>query len=349
MDSIEELPPLSQRVPEVSLPELPRDLGLAWRPLTREDARQLADLIAIIEETDASPFRTSYEETVELFEGDWKNFETDTIVAVNAKGEFLAYGLLHIYPGDDTLTRVFLDGGVHPTARDVGIGQSLVDWLTARGQQMLREADTRLPARIAAYVQDNAPHNWTLFEKAGYEARRFYKTLRRDLSKPIEPISIGSHLKVVGYDLALDEAVRLAHNDAFRDHWGSQPRTPEAWVQGRSMFKPEWSFIVLDETAQTVEGHPMVAGYIHVGKYEHDWEVAGYSSGYIELLGVRRDYRGQKIALALITEVMRILHENGIEYAELDVDSENPSGAFGIYTNLGFEVTTGSRMFSLEF
>jgi ribosomal protein S18 acetylase RimI-like enzyme len=93
----------------------------------------------------------------------------------------------------------------------------------------------------------------------------------------------------------------------------------------------------------------MVAGYIHVGKYEHDWEVAGYSSGYIELLGVRRDYRGQKIALALITEAMRLLHENGIEYAELDVDSENPSGAFGIYTNLGFEVTTGSRMFSLEF
>ncbi|WP_435300227.1 GNAT family N-acetyltransferase [Timonella sp. A28] len=349
MEPPDTLKPLSQRIDEQELPQLPTDLGLVWRPLRPSDAAQLFELIVTIEEADDKPYRTSLEETQELFDGEWKHFDTDSLVAIDAHGKFLAFGVLQILPGDETLTRVFLDGGVHPEAREVGIGHALVTWLTARGKNMLRESGSSLPGRIATYLEDNARQHWHLFEEAGYKARRFYKSLKRDLSHDVHNVTLAEHLTLIPFNFALDNAVRLAHNDAFRDHWGSQPQTMESWVQGRSMLMPEWSFVVLDHVVSLNAEEPVVAGYVLTSKYEQDWENSGHTSGYIETLGVRRDYRGQKIALALITAVMRKLQEDNIEYAELDVDSENPSGAFGMYTNLGFEESTSSRMFSLEF
>ena len=46
------------------------------------------------------------------------------------------------------------------------------------------------------------------------------------------------HIRIVPWSDELDEAVRLAHNEAFADHWGSEPRTAQEWTQGRSMFAP---------------------------------------------------------------------------------------------------------------
>ncbi|MEK8228810.1 hypothetical protein NKG05_26710 [Oerskovia sp. M15] len=54
--------------PSADLP-LPAVEGLTWRALTLEDAPDLFRLIAAAEEHDQHPFRTSLEETEELFEG----------------------------------------------------------------------------------------------------------------------------------------------------------------------------------------------------------------------------------------------------------------------------------------
>lgn len=347
MDTHIQLPAMSQRIEEKSLPVLPRDLGLQWRPLQIEDAPNLFELITLIEHADKAPYRTSLEETVDVFEGSWKNFDTDSIAGVNQLGQIVAYGVLEMPPGDESITRVLIDGGVHPDARQVGLGQALVDWLVARASNMLRESDSTKPGRIATYLQDNVPEQWALYEKRGFEARRYYKALERDLSLPFEDFELAPHLKLIPYGEHLDEAVRLANNDAFRDHWGSEPQTVEEWAQGRSMFVPEWSLVVVDET-QGGGKEPLVVGYVLLEKYEQDWALAGHSSGYIRRLGVRRAYRGQRIGLALLSATMRKLQSVGIEYAELDVDTENPSGAFGLYSYLGFVESSSSRMLALD-
>ncbi len=113
------------------------------------------------------------------------------------------------------------------------------------------------------------------------------------------------------------------------------------------MFVPEWSLVVVDET-QSGGKEPLVVGYVLLEKYEQDWALAGHSSGYIRRLGVRRAYRGQRIGLALLSATMRKLQSVGIEYAELDVDTENPSGAFGLYSYLGFVESSSSRMLALD-
>ncbi|HEV6955547.1 MAG TPA: GNAT family N-acetyltransferase, partial [Promicromonospora sp.] len=45
---------------------------------------------------------------------------------------------------------------------------------------------------------------------------------------------------------------------------------------------------------------------------------------------------------------MRAFAADGMQYASLDVDTENPSGAHGLYASLGYEKVSGSRMYSIE-
>ncbi|MFJ4107816.1 GNAT family N-acetyltransferase [Oerskovia enterophila] len=375
------LAPIAERVAAPAHLPLPEVDGLVWRSLTLADAPALFALTAAVEEHDRHPFRTSLEETEEMFEGEWRDLARDTLVGLDADGEPRAYASVDTRPGDASVVRAFVQGAVHPRWRGRGVGRQVLAWSTGRARQLLAASGKELPARIAGYVQDGDAPECRLFEAAGYTANRYYSTLRRDLSLPVPEVALGDGLRVVPWSPELDEATRLAHNDAFRDHWGSEPATPESWVHGRSMFAPEWSVLVVDDAAPaagaaedagsaseapdgaapaastapdgvapraSTGGGPVVAGYLLSGRYEQDWPVAGYSSGYTETLGVRREYRGRRIALALLSAGMTAYQAGGVEYAELDVDTENPSGAHGLYASLGYEKKDGSRMYSIE-
>ena len=364
------LAPISERAaPPAALP-VPLFDGLTWRPLTVEDAPALFRLVSAVEEHDRHPYRTSLEETEEIFEGGWRDLSRDTLAGIDADGEPRAYASIDTRPGDTTVVRSFVQGAVHPQWRGRGIGRQVIAWSTGRARQLLAASGKEVPGRIAAYVQDDDEPGRRLLEAAGYTANRFYSNLRRDLQLPVPEVTLGEGLRLVPWSPELDEATRLAHNDAFRDHWGSEPATPESWVHGRSMFAPEWSMLVVDDSpaaagpdgvapradtetgASAPHAHagdgPVVAGYLMSGRYEHDWPVQGYSSGYTETLGVRRAYRGRKIAVALLSASMAAYKADGVQFAELDVDTANPSGAHGLYASLGYEKKDGSRMYSIE-
>ncbi len=336
--------PLAERAaaPAV-LPEPdPAATGLSWRPLTRADVPALAALVARVEELDAQPFRTSEAEVDEWFDGEWKDLARDSRVGLDADGAPRAWLLTDSSPGDVRVVRVHLSGGVDPQWRGRGIGRALVGWGTARARQRLVESGKDVPGRIFGFLEDHRTDALALYAAAGYTPIRFFTDMRRDLSRPLPEVRAPEGVRIVPWSDELDEPVRLAHNEAFADHWGSEPRTPEAWRVGRAMFAPQWSHVALDATTGEV------AGYTMSGRYEHDWAVAGFTSGYTELLGVRRAWRGRGVAPALLEAAMRSFRADGMEYAELDVDTANPSGAHGLYARLGYEVTHGAVMTSIE-
>ncbi|PFG32934.1 GNAT family N-acetyltransferase [Sanguibacter antarcticus] len=330
---------------DLSLPSA--DLGLRWRSMGPQDAGALGVLMTTIEVTDGAPYRTAPGEVDDIFVGAWKDSARDTVVGIDENGVFRAYGTVEAPPGDESVVRVFVAGGVHPQVRGAGVGRELLGWMTGRARQKLAESGKDVPGRIAAFLDDTAPDQWHLFEAAGYTAARFYSNLRCELAEPTRDLVLDPELRVVPWDSSLEDAARRAHNDAFRDHWGSEPATRDSWLQGRSMFAPGWSFVVVDTTKAAVD-EPYVAGYLLSSRYEQDWTVTGRTSGYIETLGVRREYRGRKIAVALLAAAMDAYRTSGMELAELDVDADNPSGAFGLYSNLGFVKSSGSRMYSIE-
>ena len=185
-----------------------------------------------------------------------------------------------------------------------------------------------------------------LAERRGFVEERWFTTMVRDLSLEIPEIAVvggrGRHPPTSPSCRTPPSGRRrraLARNDAFRDHWGSLETPAERWshfVDGPHL-RPDLSWLA-------VEGDRVVA--LALGTVnEDDWEGQGYSSVYIDLIGVTRDRRGRRLAPAVITALLRSARAAGLDKAVLDVDTESPTGANSLYGRLGFEPT--ERMVAL--
>jgi ribosomal protein S18 acetylase RimI-like enzyme len=227
---------------------------------------------------------------------------------------------------------VFLDGAVHPAWRGRGVGTALCEWLVERGTAVVAATDDGLPAwlELRGEVADDARRD--LFTSLGFTPLRHFLELRRDLAAPIAPAAVPPDLELVPYDRADDEALRVAHNEAFRDQWGSEERDRaswDKWFTGSRHFRGDLSSVVFDGDE--------IAAYALSAVFADDVASRGYSAGWTTHLGVRRPWRARGIARALLTHSLRAFRDAGLEYAVLDVDGENPSGAVALYRSVGYE------------
>lgn len=327
-------------------PRLPQERpGLAWRPLQRTDVPALARLVAACEAVDNPGYRTTAAELDEaLFDGDDRDPAANTLAAFTADGEVVAYARVRLLAGDARVLRAHLGGGVHPEHRREHLGTQVLDWQVDRAREALMRTGRDGPRRIATYVEDGAADHAHLLRRAGFAPQRYYTDMQRDLSQPVPTVQLDASLTLEPWRDELDDQVRLAHNEAFGDHWGAEPQTPETWQEGDSHFVPGWSFIVMDRSTDRTR----VAGYLISGRYEQDWEALGHTVGYTDLLGVRRGWRGRRVATALLTQAMRAYAADGMEFAGIGLDAASPEGEFGLYERLGYRVTRGSALWTIE-
>jgi len=310
-------------------PELPDVPGAAWRPLVPGDAEAMADLHNACFAVDRT-YRTTPGEMGDEFERFGEHAHADSIGALTVGGEMLALGWSLVPESGKTEHRSFVWLLVHPQIRD-SVEDDLVDWIESAAISRLRTFDDDLPMAMYRYeVYDTMATERALFERHGFVAARYFTENLRDLSEPIgaAPLDEGLVAKVWSDDIA--EAALTVHNDAFADHWGSQPIEPDHWASyhANEFFQPTVSWVVYD-------GDKPVA-YMQCSRYPHDWEDRGRTEAWIEGIGTIASHRGRGIASTLITMAMLAFRSDGMEYAILGVDSENSTGANRIYERLGF-------------
>jgi ribosomal protein S18 acetylase RimI-like enzyme len=336
------------------------DLGLTWRAITLDDIDIWHELVGAIEDRDRPSERLDRDDLIEeLTSGSHKDPARNSLIGVDAGGTARAFGNMDVYPGA-TLRRVFLGGGVHPEWRRRGIGGEVLRWQTARAREALTEQETAdsgaalIPWRIIASHEEHLTDRNALFDAAGYVAIRWFHDMVRPLggdAAPIPEITVPENLHLAQWTSELDESVRLAHNDSFAGHWGSQPRDDDMWkesVTEHRTFRRDWSRVAVDPTKPSPGGDPTIAGYLAAHAYPQDWPAKGYSQGWVSLIGVRHAWRGRRLAAALLAENMRCLETDGIDAAGLNVDTGNTSGALNLYRAMGFAVEHTFVAWALE-
>jgi mycothiol synthase len=199
--------------------------------------------------------------------------------------------------------------------------------------------------RFRAYADHPGPESdatgqaaW--LEALGYRATEWGASLVRPHLDDIDERALpdGVELRPV-----TDEQIRTiieADFEAFRGEWDFHEPTEEDFVEAIeaplrdvSLWKVAWA-------GDTVVGQ--VKPFVNVDENA----ARGYRRGYTENIATHRDWRNRGIAGALLSMALLELRERGMTEAALSVDTNNPGGAFQLYTSLGFELRSYEAVYT---
>ncbi|MGK9146221.1 GNAT family N-acetyltransferase [Plantibacter flavus] len=317
-------------------PALPQHPDIAvWRAADRSDIDALVALCRAMDPFDNPHRVTGRDEIADEFDHEWIDMASDSLLALSAEGEVVAFAMVVLAPSRDVSVYSYVFGGVHPAWRGRGIGRLVLGWSLTRSEQQLASVEGSAPTSSRAYVDEHNASGARLFDRFGFEVARYFTLMERDLHAPIDAIETPDGVRLVQFDEAFAERTRLARNDSFRDHWGSLETVPAMWQQfvGGAHFRDELSVIAVDETDRVV-------GFTLAEVDEESWGAQGFTSAYIALVGTVRDWRGRRLAPALLAAALERIQAAGLERATLEVDTASPTGALGLYERQGFVATT---------
>lgn len=305
-------------------------MAVRWTGASDDDLDAWVDALASIEAFDRTGETLGRSDLEDELSLSYVDPATDVRLGWH-DGRIVAWGTVVCVP-DGHQRRVQLAGAVVPEHRGTGVGAALLGWLVERGFDVARAQPTDAPGWLEIGASEGDRPREELYEANGFQRLRFYFEMRRPLRElPSTPRAVATPLRIVPYDFAYDDAARAAHNEAFRDHFASHELDEETWhrwVTGHKAFRPDCSYLVFDGDE--------IAGYVLNSIHPDDWPGLGFTEGWTHQLGVRRPWRGRGIATVLLDLSAAAFASEGLEFAALDVDAENPTGALGLYESQGY-------------
>jgi GNAT superfamily N-acetyltransferase len=247
--------------------------------------------------------------------------------------QVIGYGRVFWNEEQATGTRLY-QHFVHilPEWRAKGIRRAMARWNEARLRQVAQDHPDDVDRFYEAWA-DDAETDWaSVLLDLDYEAVRWgYRMVRPDL-EDIPDLPLPEGLEVRPVEAEHYRLILAAMNEAFEDHWGSVA-FPDEWLaefQESPTFDP--SLWQVAWAGDEVAG--MVQNFIDRAENEEYGRLRGYTEG----ISVRRPWRRQGLARALIARSFRVIKEEGMTEAALGVDAQNPNGALQLYLSMGFQI-----------
>jgi mycothiol synthase len=209
--------------------------------------------------------------------------------------------------------------GVDPSASDLALER----WLVDRAEAVAAERADERPSAVHAIVVAGDESQETLLASRGYRHVRVTHEMEIALDGPRCDVPLPGGITARTFEPGRDERTFWrVHEEAFEGHFGFVPKPYES-------FAAEWyesddwdpSRVLFAE----VDGHVVA---------EVAWIDAG-ADGYIPSLGVVPAYRRRGIAAALLSRAFDDVAAAGKARATLSVDTENATGAVGVYERAG--------------
>jgi GNAT superfamily N-acetyltransferase len=223
------------------------------------------------------------------------------------------------------------EGFLIPAWRRKGIGSAMLKMAETRLRVIAAEHNSDEPKVFRAWAEETEIGKIALLESAGYKPTRyFFEMVCKNMDElPSAPMPPGLEIRPVTPEHYRPVWDALA--EAFRDHWSYTPPAEahyQRWLKSRR-FQPQLWVIAWD--GDQVTG--TILNYIDAEQNK----ARQRKRGYTEDICVRRPWRRRGLARAMLVRSIQRLRDEGMTEAALGVDTENPSGALGLYENVGFK------------
>jgi mycothiol synthase len=216
------------------------------------------------------------------------------------------------------------EGG--PLVVDVRVRPSA--WGRGAADALLDEAEGAADgARVHCVVGERDDEGRGALERRGYRLIRHSFEMQIDFAEPPAPSEWPAGFAVRTYAGEEDvQDVYECHQESFADHWEFRPVPLEVWrtfTVDRPSFDASLSWLA--------EADGELAG-ICFGQ----WHASGDPTfGWVEILAVRRPWRGRGLGLALVRHAFVELAARSATRVGLGVDAENTTGAVRLYERAG--------------
>ncbi len=317
---------------EITVTDMPAIPGLRFRQFQGEsDYPKMVDVLEGTREVDEREWISSVEETA-IDYAHLVNCDplTDMIFA-EIDGELVGYGRCWWNDlVDGNLAYRFF---VHllPAWRGTGIRLAMLRFLKQRLRQIAANHPTDREKTLVSWAMEVETDWINLLQAEGHKIVRYGLDMARPNLDNIPDCPVPDGIEIRRGTLAEWRPIWEAAREAFRDHWGMSEWEEESFTawQEYPTFNPDlW---------QIAWAGDEVAGGVLNFIDQKENEDNGRLRGYTETIFVRRPWRKQGIAKALIARSFQVLKGAGMTEAALGVDAENLSGALHLYRKMGFE------------
>ncbi len=263
-------------------------------------------------------------------------------VLVDPGGEVRGWVVVHDRAAGRTMLHVYVDRDHLDRATQDRVAGAAYDFVAAQAREICRlrgTASTRLDA--SPFADDEVQRGW--LEAAGYTLQRTWLQMSRpvapaeadELPPPREGVTIrrvDSHEN----DLPVAGDLQIVHEmleSSFEDHFNSYRESFPEFVQ-RLREDPghrwdHWWLAFVDVDGQQRPAGAVVSTVLPEG-------ADGHEGSYVEYIGVHRDARGRGVAKALLHTVIADAARRGRDRVGLEVDTDSPTGADGLYHSMGW-------------
>lgn len=310
--------------------------GYTARPYRgREDHPAMAEILGAYREAHGDPEQP----TAEQLDINYANLtdcdpSLDIYIVEDAGGHAIAYGRTpHVDLGTGMRDCVVF-APVLPEHSTRAFFQAVV---SAQEAHLAPVAAAAPEARFRGYAAHPGPDEtptgeaaW--FESLGYVATEWGASLRRPNLDDIPDLPLPDGVEVRPVDPSQMREIVAAHHECFRGEWDFQEITESiyAWL----IDDPR-----RDESLWQVAWHgDTIVGQVKPFIDHEENDERGHLRGYAEYISTHHDWRSRGIAGALLARSLVALRDRGMTEAVLGVDTNNPGGAFQLYTKLGFEL-----------
>jgi mycothiol synthase len=307
----------------------------------KSDYEKMAKLLQAIFVADEAKAWT----TAEDIERDYQHLtnsdpSTDMCLVVDAQDNLVAYARVFWNLDDDDRQVFGFPFNVHPEYRSIELNRHMLQWVQGRCAE-LAQGERPYMRTMLHNIEKDAQFRDAL-QLEGFKAVRYNYRMKRNLSAPIAAPHMPEGLQVRPATEEHYRAIVTAADEAFRDHWGHTPITPEAFEAYRvsPQFRPDLWQVAWDGDE--------IAGAILNFVDEHANKQFNIRRGWTDPIFTRRPWRKRGLARALLMRSLHMFKEMGLTEAALSVDTENPSGALGFYESCGFELESKSVFFEKE-
>ncbi len=260
----------------------------------------------------------------------------------NQDGELA--GLVEVWDDSNPPVHPYIWISVDPDLENQGLEDYLLAWAEKRSQEVFARVDPELRIALRSHSDHAVESTRKAKLAAGMKQIRHSFRMRVEMKQPPAAPVWPDGITVRLYNPEQDSRVVYeVDEEVFQDHFGFIKEDPEEGfgkfmhhMTGDDSYDPSLWFLAVD--GEEIVGICLCRRY----------GVEDREAGFISSLGVKRPWRRQGIAQALLQQAFGEYYKRGKLKVDLGVDAESLTGATDLYVKVGMFVLRQFDMFEKE-